>query len=84
MPTDDHEARMMAQNALNRIEGHEELCTERWREAKRSMDRTEKSVEGLYRWRWATAVSLILMLIGVVYGAIKLGTALGKIGLPWP
>mgnify|MGYP000078236132 FL=1 len=84
MPADDHEARMMAQQALNRIDGHETLCTERWDEAKRSMDRTQKSVDGLYRWRWATAVSIILLLFGLIAAAVKLGGALHKAGLQWP
>lgn len=81
---DDHEARMMAQHALHKIDGHETLCTERWNAAKASMDRTQKSVDGLYRWRWATAVSIIALLLGVIYSAIKLGGALAKIGLQWP
>lgn len=74
----------MASRALDKIDGHETLCTERWNAAKSSMDRTQKSVDGLYRWRWATAVSIIALLLGVIYSAIKLGGALAKIGLQWP
>lgn len=84
MAADDHEARMMAQRALDRIEGHEDLCGERWEQSRKALERVDKNVHGLYRWRWAAAVSLIALLLGLIFAAIKLGAALNRLGVQWP
>lgn len=81
---EDHHARGLAQRALDRIDGHEQLCGERWNESKKALDGVRDDIAGLYKWRWATAVSLILLLIGVVGFAAKLGAALEKSGVRLP
>lgn len=79
--TEDHLARGLAQRAMDRIDGHEQLCGERWMESKKALDNVKQLVDGLYKWRWATAVSLIVMLAGLVFTAMRIGHALAGIGV---
>lgn len=40
----DQEARDEAKHALARMDSHEQLCTERWRQSRESSDRMEKTL----------------------------------------
>lgn len=49
----DYEARGMAQQALDKIEGHEKLCTERWDNVKNVL----KGINNRLWWIIATVVA---------------------------
>ncbi|MEQ8346895.1 MAG: hypothetical protein RIB84_15735 [Sneathiellaceae bacterium] len=59
MAGEDHEARRMAATAMQKIQGHEDRCTERWMEARKSLDELQR------RWWW--------LLTGII-GAMGAGT----------
>ena len=74
METIDQPARDMAQAAMAKIEAHEDVCAQRWREAHNTMGRVEtaleklsKAISGLYNRMWLAAVGVIGALIGLVY-----------------
>ena len=60
----DYEARGLAQEALQRIEGHEKLCTERWTGAQKLLERLDK------RWWW--------LLLAIIAGNIGTGFFVNK------
>lgn len=74
---------MMAQNAITRLDGHERVCTERWTESRKTMERVEKGVAGLYTRWWGMAVGLVLALLGLIAtvaaAAFWLGDKLSKV-----
>lgn len=78
----------MAQQAIDRIKGHEDLCGERWAQSRQAAESLRRDVQGLYKWRWATAVAIITggggVAIAMVWAAVRLGAQLGKLGINWP
>ncbi len=83
MADPDHEARSMAQNVSGRLDGHERICTERWNESRKTMERVEKGVAGLYTRWWSMAVGLVVSLLALIAtvaaAAFWLGDKLSKI-----
>lgn len=45
--TTDYEARARADRALQRIDSHEDLCGERWRQSRAAQDVTNQKIEKL-------------------------------------
>lgn len=61
----DHEARMLANKALDKIEGHETLCTERWAQTLAML----RSVRNM-------TLTLALLVIGALGSLVYLGLSL--------
>lgn len=56
----------MATQALTRIESHEQVCAERWKNVHSVLLGLKGSVDGLYSRWWIVSGSLIIVLIGIV------------------
>ena len=84
MTPDDHEARMLAQRAHDRITGHEDLCSERWRQSRDALERVENGVLGLYSRWWQMMIGAVIVLVSVIGVAFWLGSAMTKAGVQFP
>ena len=56
----DHDARARAESAHLKIDGHEDRCAERWREARDQMKEMRDDIRGLRQ----TSRSTLMVLIG--------------------
>ena len=77
MSTIDQQARDLAEGAKSQIDGHEKLCSERWNQARTSMDRVatelsklsdrlERKIDTLYGRLWWMVGGVIGSLIAIV------------------
>lgn len=73
----DQEARDEAKHALARMDSHEQLCTERWRQSRESTERVEKTLNDIRTavnkrigQVPATIISLMSGLIGLMGGLL--------------
>jgi hypothetical protein len=75
--TVDHEARRIADRAEQKIDAHERHCSERWGEARKSIDATNISVrrvhERIDKVLWAVLLGLVGILAQLVMPFFKLG-----------
>jgi hypothetical protein len=72
----DQIAREVANKALQRIEGHEDLCAERWRQNQMALERLTRSIEQLggrwfsvMTWGLATMAAVIMGLLVWIFEA---------------
>ena len=55
----------MAQQAINRIQGHEELCAERWVQSRKASEASTRDIKALFNRWWAVSGGTILILLAV-------------------
>ena len=68
------EALHQAERAHDRIQGHEELCSQRWNQLNQTLIEVKASIRRLYSQQWAAAGAVILALLGAVaflYGKLS-------------
>ena len=59
----DHEARSLATRALDRQDGHETLCTERWRMANQTMTEIKTALKSTRAWMISLMTAIVVALI---------------------
>ena len=62
----DQDARDMAKSALFKLESHEDVCAERWRNAQTATTDLKAAVNAFTRQMWAANGMVILTLLSLI------------------
>lgn len=69
----DHNARSLAQRALDRIDSHENICAERYAGIVSGLDKMNDRLTGYLVSTLGVAVFIILALVGLIYANLEAG-----------